>query len=228
MKGYIQQPYNRKDQLVINSNNVISILMGETTEPCLELKNFFGKRIDDHTMIDANAEVFNIEGDSLWLVTDKGRINLTKRLKFSISHPVIKLLYHWPFLYFTTRSQIYKIEIPANYTANKEIKVQVIEIRFNSIHDVLFQNDTLFVASDDGLTLIPPDEFNQFRNNILSPYFTNVQVKEKNLNFEDEKEIILRGNNNLHIDFNAINFSESQILYTYRLEGMEMNWNTGT
>jgi outer membrane protein assembly factor BamB len=219
--------FNRRNQLIINSNSAISNLQRVTIEPCTELKRFFGKRIDDHVVLNSNAEVFNIEGDSLWLLTNDALINLSQRLTFSISHPIIKILYHFPDLYFTTRNQIYRFEIPANYTANKSIDVQVVEIRFNSIHDVLFQNDTLFIASEEGLTLISPDEFNKFRNNIPKPYFTNVKAKEKNLNFGEGKEIFLRGNNNLHIDFDAINYSESQTVFSYKLDGLEKNWNTG-
>jgi hypothetical protein len=219
--------YNRRNQLIINSNTVISSIQGERIEPFTELNRFFGKRIDDHVVLNSNAEVFNIEGDSLWLLTSDTLINLSQQLAFSISHPIIKVLYHKPDLYFNTRNQIYRIELPANYTANKRIDVQVIEIPFNSIHDVLFQNDTLFIASDDGLTLISPDEFNKFRNNVPKPYFTNVKAKEKNINFSEGMEIFLRGNNSLHIDFDAINYSESQTIYSYKLEGLEKNWNTG-
>jgi outer membrane protein assembly factor BamB len=220
--------YNRNSDLIISTNNIISIRQNDTIKPCIELKSLFGKRIDDHLVIDEHKEVFNVEGDSLWLVTNNAHINLTERLNFSISHPVIRLLYHWPDLYFTTRNQIYRIEIPANYTASKEIDVHAIDIHFNSIHDALFQNDTLFIASEDGLTLISPDEFNKFRQDVPSPYFTNVQAEERKLNFTEKKEIVLRGNTNLHIDFDAINYSESQTLYSYKLEGLEKNWNTGT
>lgn len=220
--------YNRNSNLIINTDNIISVRQNDTIKPCNELKSFYGKRIDDHLVIDDNKEVFNVEGDSLWMLANNTLINLTERMNFSISHPVIRLLYHWPDLYFTTRNQIYRIEIPANYTAIKEIDVQAIDIHFNSIHDALFQNDTLFIASEEGLTLISPDEFNKFRQDVPSPYFTNVQAEERKLNFTEKKEIVLRGNTNLHIDFDAINYSESQTLYSYKLEGLEKNWNTGT
>ena len=105
--------------------------------------------------------------------------------------------------------------------------MQFLDISFNNIHDVIFQNDTLFIATDDGLTLISPEEFNQSRNIILLPYFTNVQAKEKKLDVEGKKKIVLRGNTDLHIDFDVINYSESQVLYSYKLEGLEANWNTG-
>lgn len=219
--------YNRKNRLIVNQNDVISTPEGTFLVPVGELQPFFGKRIDGHALISSDAEVFNIEGDSLWLVTDNHKINLTARMTFSVSHPVIKLLYRFPHLYFTTRNQVYRIEIPANYTADKEIEVQTIELLFSSISDALIQNDTLFVASKEGLTLIAPDEFEKYGRNVPTPYFTNVQAKERKLDFSEGSEIVLRGNNSVHIDFDAINFAGTAGLFSYRLDGLEKNWNTG-
>jgi outer membrane protein assembly factor BamB len=219
--------YNRNSQLLINTNDAISIKLKDTIQPCEELKPFFGKRIDGHVVIDKNSEVYNIEGDSLWIISGVKLMNLTKQLEFSPNHPIVKLLYHEPYLYFTTRNQIYRTHISENKKEDTKADIQVIEIQFSSIRDVLFQNDTLFIASKEGLTLISPDEFNKFRQDVPSPYFTNIQSKERKLYFTEGKEIILRGNTNLHIDFDAINFTESQTNYSYKLEGLEKNWNMG-
>ncbi len=148
-------------------------------------------------------------------------------LSYPIRHPIKKLLYHNPFLYLTTTDKIYRMKIPNGETSEAKLDLQLLDIRFNTIHDVIFQNDTLFIATDDGLTLISPEEFNQSRNIFLLPYFTNVQAKEKKLNFEGKQTIVLRGNTDLHIDFDVINYSESQVMYSYKLEGLETNWNTG-
>lgn len=219
--------YNRNDRLILNMADIISTPAGEGLDSFAELKRFFGKRIDSHAVISSEAEVFNIEGDSIWMITDNRQINLSSRMNYAVSHPIIKMFYHFPHLYFTTRSRIYRVEIPANYTANKEIEVQSIETEFSSISDALMQNDTLFIASKEGLTLISPGEFGQSSRNILTPYFTNVQAKEKNLDFNSGKKIVLKGNNSIHIDFDAINFSGSPTIFKYKLSGIESNWNSG-
>jgi len=220
--------YNRDDRLILNMADIISTPAGGELEPFDELKDFFGKRIDDHAVISSEAEAFNIEGDSLWLVTGNRHINLTRRMNYQVSHPIIKLFYHFPHLYFTTRSRVFRIEVPANYTANKEIEVQTIEIEFSSLSDALIQNDTLFLTSKEGLTLISTSGFNPFGRSVLSPYFTLVQAKESKLDFAQGKEIVLKGNNSIHIDFDAINFSGSATVFKYKLDGLEDNWNSGT
>lgn len=219
--------FNRHDELIINSNQQISILSGGTMIPYPGLSWFYGRKIEDHVNLSSTVEVFNIEGDSLWLLTDDALVNLSKRLNLTLNHPIIHLLYRFPNLYFTSGNQIYRIEIPANYTASKAIEAQMLDVRFNSIHAILFQNDTLFIGSDDGLTLISPSEFDHFSNNVPKPYFIMVQSGEKQLNFSEGTEIFLRGNNSLHIDFDAINYSGSGTVFSYKLEGLEKNWNTG-
>ncbi len=219
--------YNPDHQLIISSISGISRWMNDTLTPFDELNQFDGKKMDDHLVINDTLEVFNIEGDSLWLLADHNFYNLTSGISYPIRLPIVKLLYHEPFLYFTTTNKIYRLMIPADFSVNSKTDLQPIDIRFNSIHDALFQNDTLFIASEDGLTLISPNDFSKFSSKIISPYFTNIQAKEMKLDFEEGKEIVLRGNNDLHIDFDAINYSESPIIYSYKLEGLEVNWNTG-
>ena len=219
--------YNRKDELIINSPGGISVLKNDTIIPCSELKQFTGKRIDGHVVINEIKEVYNIEGDSIWLLTDNRFINLSKGFAYPVSNPIVKVLYHDSFLYFTTTERIYRINLSLDFSDKTKTNLQLIDIRFNSIHDALFQNDTLFIASKDGLTLISQDEFNNFRNNIPIPYITNIQSNDIKLATDNDKNIKLRANNNLHIDFEAINYSESPLMYAYKLEGLEEKWNIG-
>jgi two-component sensor histidine kinase len=217
--------YNSNGNLIVNTQKAVYILDNDSLRQYEELKVFNGLRIDGHLVIDENRELYNVEGDHLWLLNGKKLISLSFDTPQPLFSPILKILYHEPFVYFTTSTHLGRIKLPEIENGNTEIEVAVHDVAFGHITDVLVRNDTLFIASEEGLTLIPAAEFNFFKCNLPVPYFKSIQSDTQKLEFEAGGEVELKGNSDIHIDFDATDFSEFPVRFEYMLEGADEKWN---
>ncbi len=217
--------FNSKDELIINSNKNY-IYNNRTIEVCEELSYFNDKIITDHLILNDTTELINIEGDSLYLYTSNNTCNLTNAFYFSPNGQIRNTEYDGSRLYLATSNQIYTCDNPLGLLNNKPVFLQPIDIIFKDIHDILYNDHFLYVASDDGLTTIPDTAINTTRNKLPIPYFISIQVNDK----ETDKELnllTLRGKNRIKLVFGSKSYSSCPIIYSYMLEGQDKNWISG-
>ena len=105
--------------------------------------------------------------------------------------------------------------------------MQLLDINFRNIHDIIVNNDSLYIASDDGLTIIPEVSINEITTHTPIPYFQSILINDKETD-PSGRELVIRGNNKITFNFSCINYSSTPILYSYRLKGMDTTWTTGT
>lgn len=103
----------------------------------------------------------------------------------------------------------------------------MLEINFRNIRDIMVKNDSLYVASDDGLTVIPEAMIRKMTTLPPIPYFKSVLVNDKEEDLS-KLEMTLRGNNKIRFSFAGINYSSSPVIFSYRLQGFDTSWTTGT
>jgi hypothetical protein len=106
------------------------------------------------------------------------------------------------------------------------IQIKPLNISFNNINDILIHNDTLFIASDDGLTIIPRASLIKEIASPPIPYFNSISVNDIKYSLPIN-EIKLTGKNNIQLVFGCISYSSSSVTYSYMLEGVEKKWITG-
>ena len=106
------------------------------------------------------------------------------------------------------------------------MQLQFIDINFRNIHDILVNNDTLYVASDDGLTVIPEALLSKIRPQIPIPYFQYINVNDSEADLTKQK-ITLTGNTKIKFGFGSIQYSGSPVIFSYKLEGFDHDWTTG-
>jgi two-component sensor histidine kinase len=167
-----------------------------------------------------------MEGDSLFLFNNKQLFNLTSAFGYPIDLQIKYIDYHEPTLFIATTRNIYTCENPLNILDNKPVYLQPVDISFRNIHDILFNDNLLYIASDDGLTAIPYAPIHEIKSTAPIPYFQSIQINDE----EDEvnrQDISLTGRNRIQFIFSSINYSFSPVVYSYMLEGADDEWITG-
>jgi two-component sensor histidine kinase len=217
--------YNLNDDLIINAKKNY-LLRNDSITPYLALSGFDNKIITDHIILNESTELYNIEGDSIYLYNRHNLINLTAAFNSPIDLPVRKAVYEEPALYLSTFRNIYRCDNPLHLFENKPVQLQLLDINFRNIHDILIKNDSLYIASDDGLTIIPEALMSNITTHTPIPYIQSVLINDIEADLSDQT-ITLTGNNRIKFIFSSINYSSTPVLYSYILEGADRNWSKG-
>lgn len=214
--------YNSKDELVINAKK--NYLYSEKTKrEAAELAYFNDKIISDHLNLSDENELFNIEGDSLFILNHKKLINLSSSFEQPIDLQIQHLVYQDSTLYIATSRNIYVCKYPLNILTGKPVVLNLININFKSIHDIVFYNKKLYVANDEGLTAIPQYDLDNSYVTSPIPYFQSIQVNDQE-NLAKQDQVSLVKSQRINIAFGSINYSVNPNIFSYKLEGTDADW----
>jgi ligand-binding sensor domain-containing protein/two-component sensor histidine kinase len=217
--------YNAYDELCINSSRNFRYINGKF-EPYEELSVFNNKIIRGHLVMNDSAELFNIEGDDLYLLTASRAINLTSAFQQPIDQQIKYMEYDHPRLFIATSTHVYICENPLNTIDETPVFLNPIDLVFNNINAILSGDNTLFIATDDGLALIPYESFADIKPIIPIPYFNSIFINDVEYK-GNENGTVVRGKNRIQFSFGSINYSGSPVIYAYMVEGLDTEWKTG-
>ncbi len=218
--------YNAKNEIVINARKNY-LYRNNHLQKYSDLTRFNGTIITDHLVIDDSAEIYNIDGDTLYLYKNHKFYNLSLAFNAPILLQIKKILYDDSVLYLATLKDIFKCNKPLNILSKLPIQLEPLDISFNNINDILIVNDSLYIASDEGLTIIPETAITLSRAPSPIPYFRSITVNDKEY-IMPLKELSLTGSNKIHLSLGCISYSSSSVIYSYKLEGAETEWTNGT
>lgn len=214
--------FNTNNELIVNAKkNYIFQFSSKKEYP--ELSYFNNKVISDHLNLNNKTELFNIEGDSLFIYSNKQLHNLSAVFDQPINMQIKHLAYQDSTLFIATSRNIYVCKNPLNILKKEPVLLNLIDINFNSIHGILFNNDKLYIASDDGLTSLPYSDLNNSSVYSPIPYFQSIQVNEQETRVK-QGEISSISGQRVNISFGCINYSVSPNIYSYKLEGADTEW----
>jgi ligand-binding sensor domain-containing protein len=214
--------YNTNNELSINAKRNY-LYQNKNEIPYKELTYFNTKKITEHLNLDNLTELFNIEGDSLFLFQNKKFYNLSASFEQPIDLLIKHLVYQDSTLFIATSKNIYICEHPLNKLQNKPVLLNLIDINFKSIHGILFNQDKLYVASDDGLTSLPYSALHNSSVFSPIPYFQSITVNDEE-NMDKKDPVSLISNERINISFGCINYSVSPNIFSYKLEGTDADW----
>jgi hypothetical protein len=214
--------YDINNDLVINAKKNYSFSHNNLSE-YKELSRFDKKVILDHLILGPSAELFNIDGDSIYLYCKSKMINLTSVFRYPIDLQIRQIKYDDSTLYLSTNRNIYRCDNPLKILDMNALVLQLVDINFRNIHDMRVYQDSLYIASDDGLTIIPEAMINKMPVNIPIPYFKSILINDTETD-PDRKEMHLTGDNKITIHFSCINYSSTAVQYLYKLEGADTGW----
>ncbi|MBE0648634.1 MAG: histidine kinase [Bacteroidales bacterium] len=218
--------YNNQDDLIINAARNY-ILKGDTVVYATELAFFDNKTIARHLNLNDSTELFLIDSDALYLKCHDKFYNLTSSFGSLDNVDIRYVTYDEPVLYMASFRNIYSCENPINVVSGKSVHLKYLDIPFRNIYHILASNDTLYVGSDDGLTVIPKTIVDINVNDPPIPYMKSILVNDEATDLSGQ-EIVMTGNNKIKFIFSSINFSASPVIYSYKLEGSDQDWSAGT
>ncbi len=211
--------YNRSNKLVVNASKNY-IYQNGNFEICEELSHFENKIITDHLVINDSTDLLNIEGDNLFLVTSSNLRNLTAEFSPPLEFQIKHMVYDEPRLYLATVNHIYICDHPADILQGKPVHFQPVDISFRNIHDILIQSGSLYIASNDGLTVIPDSLIHDFKTYLPIPYFHSIQINDQERSPEED-QVTLKGQNRIKLVFGSKSYSDSPVIYSYMFEGID-------
>jgi hypothetical protein len=218
--------YNVNDDLIINAKNNY-LWRNQKLFPCDYLSRFNHTIITDHLILNDSIELFNIEGDSIYLYNKFSFFNLTAAFGFAVDQQIRNISYREPSLFLATSNNIYKCDHPSNIFLGKPVHLQLVDINFRNIHDIAVNKDSLYIASDDGLTIIPEALIGKITTHTPIPYFQSILINDKETDYSGQ-EVVSGNNNKITVNYSCINYSSTPILYSYKLDGLDTVWTTGT
>ncbi|HOW25588.1 MAG TPA: histidine kinase [Bacteroidales bacterium] len=222
--------YDARDELVIRGYyHKDSIIQNKEKVPCYDFTTLSYAITTEHGILDSDADLFLSMYDSLYLVNMNQHLtfNLTSSFDQALNTPVNRFTYHSPVLYLATYRNIYQIEDPLNIKDNRSIPLRLMDINFSDIRDILACNDSLYIGSADGLTIIPVDLINKIQSSVPVPYFAAISANDSKTD-PYAGLLTLRGKNKISFEFGSIDYSRNPVLFSYMLEGFDNEWNTGT
>jgi len=218
--------YNADNKLVVNAKRNY-LYINNKLEPYPDLSRFDGSYISDHLILDNSSEIFNIDGDSLYIYTNHTFYNLTDAFDSPFDSQIKKFLFEDSTLYLATLKDIFVCYNPMKVTSGIPVHLDPLNISFNNINDILVHQDTLYIASDEGLTVIAEASIAKSKALPPIPYLQSITVNDKIYTLHDP-ELKLTGKNKIQLSFGCISYSSSPVIYSYKLEGAEDKWTIGT
>ncbi len=218
--------YNTDNMLVINAKENY-LYKNNKLEPYPELARFNGAIIHNHAIMNDSDELFNIDGDSLFILKNHKFYNLTEAFDIPITEQINKFIYDDSTLYLATLKDIFICHNPLNIISGIPVHIEPLNISFNNINDILIQKDTLYIANDDGLTLIAKTSIAKSISLPPIPYLQSIKVNDNIYSLPDH-ELKLTGKNKIELSFGCISYSSGSVIYSYLLEGSESKWTVGS
>lgn len=214
--------YNHNKELVINSRKNY-LFKNDSLIDNSVLQKLNGKIIKSQIVLSDSSEVLNIDGKNLILLYRDKLFDLIYKSEINYQYKFRKLAYSNSKLFISTIKKIYYLNNPESIIKGEEIILKDLDIEFNNITDIKCNNDTLFVASDDGITIIPIDKYLDHSIIISKAYIKTVTVNQLNVDFRSGS-ISYKGEKKLNINFSDINYSSYPTIYSYKMKGIDDNW----
>lgn len=218
--------YDARDNLVVLGTKEHFILKNGNRIPCSEFKDLPPAIPLAHHIMDHSSDVFLNMYDSLYLVNPQGVYNLSSSYNYNVSTPVNRLTYEDSTLYLATFRNLYLCNKPWAIADEHSVNLRLIDINFRDIRDILVSNDSMYIASDEGLTIIPVNMLGKIMNLIPQPYFRHILVNDSVADTQSER-LIIGDRTKISFEFGSIDYSGNPVFFSYMLEGYDDQWNSG-
>jgi hypothetical protein len=217
--------FNKEDKLIVNADK--NYLYSDLKYRARLYERFNGQVILSHLVIDKENEILNIRGGDIYLLHQSDYYNLTGCFSSQIDSQVKDVFYYGTTLFFFTTKTVYFISNIFNVLQGNPVTLSRLNIDWNTINDIYCQNNTLFIASKDGLTFIPINECINTRIKLPESYFYKISLDDKEYDFHS-KTVEFKNNKRLSIEYSSLNYSSIPSNYSYMLEGVDDDWINGS
>jgi two-component sensor histidine kinase len=215
--------YNQQGQLHIAGKNIYQF-KDNSLVPDESLQKFVSETVRQHLILSEGIELFNISGDSLWLYQNEKIFSLTASFEHNLPMQIKSMSFDGTStLFMASSSHIYWSPNPLDAIIGKKVQLFSLNIHFNNIQQIEIINDTLYIASEEGLSCISTKTLTSQTTKKPLAYFREILVNDSPVDF-GQKQSIVRGKNSFSFSLGSIHFSPEQERYAYRLETRDTNW----
>lgn len=218
--------YDRNNDLAVLKVNGNFKIQDEKLVPTNLFNSLPRIRYKTHINLDSSAEMLLSTADSLYMINQSRMVNLTSSFDISLNTPIQRIQYFNRKLYLSTFRNIFLCENPQEIRDNKSVRLRLIDLNFTDIRDILAYNDTLYVASGDGLTILPTVRIDKITTRVPLPYFQSVMINDQESDLYGP-EMEFKGKNRINFNFGSINYSHNPVVFSYKLDGYDKEWTSG-
>jgi hypothetical protein len=140
--------------------------------------------------------------------------------------PIQKILGIDNALFFSTFSNLYYCPNVDQVYYGKRLTIHSIGVDFAKINDFLVFDDSIHIASIDGVTIIPVKDLLEPGTPPPIPIIQKILLNDKELDLP-VNAINYRGVNKIIINFNSICYSTKSVQFAYIVKGLDKNWKYG-
>ncbi|KOY86141.1 hypothetical protein AD998_08265 [bacterium 336/3] len=174
-------------------------------------------RISD-ILVDRNQQVWVATlGKGLVLLNNKDSVVNVWQEKHGLNSNIVKRIFLEQknnTLWAITNKSVYKIE-------NKKLE-EVYALPIGYLNDVHVTNDTIWLASSEGLIKMPKREKSNYKKVV---YLTDVWVNNQKIDFQNRPIQLSANQNNLRIGFTHVSFVDTDFYYRYKLKSNQKEWS---
>ncbi len=215
--------YNAQGQLFAAGKSIF-LVKNDSPIPFQPLSQLFGKTIRQHLNLDAETQIFNISGDSLWLFHADTLHSLTAHFERKLPTQVKSICYDGKSsLFMACNSHIYWSPNPMDVLHGSTVGLNSLDVRFNNIYQIAIQNENLLVASEDGLSRIPLESLMNKAAKKPIAYFNPIYLNDVPIENGQDTSIV-RGRHSFSFTLSSIHYSTEDAIYAYMLEGNDTSW----
>lgn len=215
--------YDPSGQLFAAGKAIYKVV-NDSLIPYKSLAKLFGKTIRQQIILNAETQLFNISGDSLWLFHADSLFSLTAHLERNLPTQVKSMCFDGDsILFMASSSQLYWSPHFMDALSGKKVQLNSLDIRFNNIQQIAFHNQSLHVASEEGLSCIPLQSLIYQQHTLPLAYFREIVLNDSILPSE-QKQSSVRGRHSIRFSLGSIRYSDEQLFFAYRLKERDSSW----
>lgn len=227
MKGYPERFtnvfYDPSGQLFAAGKAIYKV-ENDSLIPFQPLEHFFGKTIRQHLNLNDETLLFNISGDSLWLFHADSLFSLTAHLERNLPIQVKSMCFDGDsILFMASSSHLYWSPDFMNALSGKKVQLNSLDIRFNNIQQIALHNQSLHIASEEGLSIIPLQSLLGQQHPPPVAFFREIVLNDSILPSE-QKQSSVRGRHSIRFSLGGIRYSDEQLFFAYRLKERDSSW----
>jgi ligand-binding sensor domain-containing protein len=207
--------YDSKERLWFSNVNGLFRYSENKTDTLSKYSDIFSKRVTDMVELPDGNIVIGTYGYGLVILDNNNKITQIGLKDGLTSNICRKVAFDGKYIWLTTFSGVDKFEYKA---AKRVITTYKIKngLTSDEVLDIFIENKNIFLGTNEGLTVLPRNEpLLKFSPPLF--YITSFSANGKPYKLKDVPRFNY-DTNNISVTFTAINFTQSDEIYQYRLK----------
>jgi two-component sensor histidine kinase len=230
LNEHINYAFFNADSKLIVSTTKNQILENGQLVPYKAFERLNGSVINNHLILSSTCELIIADGDSLFVTSGNKITNITKLFAVPFNNQIKKAVFYKSNLFLATCNDVFvcrNILDAIDKEYRDKIEVDAIPVSFDNIKDMLIQNDSMYIVTNDRLIIIPVKIFLDTKSTPPIPYLVSIAINDS-ITPVNGNIMKLNGEKKLEITIGAINYYSGILIYSYMMEGSDRGWNIYT